>query len=80
MISASVFIKLSIDECENTYSKLSDISEWLEKNVGPGAPFLDCISDERPWSVGVGGGEGGRGIKFHFHREEDAVLFALRWA
>jgi hypothetical protein len=75
MISATVVltprregIRYYIDE--------SPINLWLIKNVGANARYKDLIGEDRPWHVS----HMWNGLEYSFHREEDATLFALRWA
>ena len=51
------------------------INEWLLANVGTHAQFRDLVDEERPWNVE----HHYRKLVYHFAREKDAVIFALRW-
>lgn len=45
--------------------------QWCWDNIGPTDGLLG-FSEEYPWYINMGG--------FVFRREQDAVLFALRWS
>lgn len=45
---------------------------WCEENIGQLFDKWDC----QTWSTISPGGE----VRFTFEKEEDALLFALRWA
>ena len=50
-------------------------SEWLDQQVGPRAPFQDCVDLDRPWHSFIKSGK----IEVSFARATDATMFALRW-
>ncbi len=74
MIVASVRLK----EPENQFKFIDEgpINAWLLDNVGVHARFKDLVDEDRPWNVE----HNFREIVYHFAREQDAVLFALRWS
>lgn len=52
------------------------INKWLLDNVGHNARFRDLVDENRPWHAD----HGFYSIEYSFAREEDAILFSLRWA
>ena len=73
MISASV--KLYHPQQRNRWIDESPINVWLLANVGHHARFRDNVTELYPWRV-----EHYRDcLVYHFAREQDATLFALRW-
>ena len=74
MIVASVRLK----ESEILFKFIDEgpINVWLLANVGVQARFKDLVDEERPWNVE----HKFQDIVYHFAREQDAVLFALRWS
>jgi len=60
----------------NKFINESPINEWLLANVGTHAPTMDTVSEDRPWRVEHRWGY----LVYHFAREQDAVMFALRWS
>jgi hypothetical protein len=74
VIVASVRLK----EPENQFKFIDEgpINVWLLANVGVHARFKDLVDEERPWHVE----HNFREIVYHFAREQDATLFALRWS
>ncbi len=76
MIAATV----KLTEPANMYRQYKFIDEgpinvWLLANVGVHAQFKDLVDEDRPWHVE----HGYQYITYHFAREKDATLFALRW-
>lgn len=53
----------------------SPINEWLVANVGIGESFRNHKVKPRPWYVEHCEGY----LVYYFIREEDAVMFSLRW-
>ena len=55
---------------------LSSIHEWLFENVGVHAEFRDYVDETFPWH------EANRFsyVEFSFAREQDAIMFSLRWS
>lgn len=74
MIAATV--RLIEPKDEYKFINESPINAWLLANVGVHARFRDLVDDDRPWHVE----HGNRYIVYYFAREQDAVMFALRWA
>jgi hypothetical protein len=74
MIAATVRLNEPNDEYK--FIDESSINVWLLANVGVHARFRDLVDDDRPWHVE----HGNRYIVYHFAREQDAVMFALRWS
>lgn len=74
MIMASV--KLYHQRQANKWVDESPINVWLINYVGMHARFRDCVDENRPWTVDHERDY----LVYHFAREEDAVLFALRWS
>jgi hypothetical protein len=74
MITASVRLKEPINQ--NKFINESPINIWLLANVGVHAKFKDLVDEERPWHVE----HNFREIVYHFAREQDAVMFSLRWS
>lgn len=52
------------------------INVWLLANVGNHARDRDSVTDQRPWHVG----HFLRYVEYSFAREQDAVMFALKWS
>jgi hypothetical protein len=48
---------------------------WLQENIGPHAGWPGAIYEDRAWCQEVKGWF----VTYHFLREQDAVLFTLRW-
>ncbi len=74
MIAAMV----RLDEPKNMYKFIdeSPINEWLLTNVGIHAQAKDLVDENCPWHVE----HGYRYILYHFARQQDAVMFALKWS
>lgn len=73
MIVASV--KLKQPRTKNKWVDESPINIWLLANVGRHSAFKNAVHELRPWYV-----EHHRDyLEYHFAREKDAMLFALRW-
>ena len=73
MISAS--IKLHHPKQINRWIDESPINVWLLANVGHHARVGESVTELHPWRV-----EHHREyLVYHFAREQDAVLFALKW-
>lgn len=72
-----ILSSVRLNEPANPYKFIdeSSINEWLLANVGPHAPTMDTVSEERPWRVE----HHFRYIVYHFARESDAMMFSLRW-
>jgi hypothetical protein len=60
----------------NRFIDESPINVWLLANVGKHSPYKDNVSEKHPWYVE----HGFRYLTYHFAREQDALLFSLRWA
>lgn len=73
MISAEV--TLLLDDIQYVIEHEENIHLWLLNSVGALAPHRDCVDDDHPWCVT---NKWGKNI-YHFARESDATLFALRW-
>lgn len=73
MISASV--RLYHPPQVNRWIDESPINEWLLANVGVRAKFRDLVDEDRPWHVD----HYTDFLMYHFAREEDALMFKLRW-
>lgn len=73
MIEARV--KLEHPKVKNTWIDESPINVWLLANVGIHARFRDHVDEARPWHVDHYEDY----LEYHFAREKDAVLFALKW-
>lgn len=73
MISASV--KLYHPRQHNRWIDESPINVWLLANVGIHAKFRDHVTEVRPWHVDHERDY----LVYHFAREQDAVMFSLRW-
>ena len=56
----------------NKAAQLGPIADWLESNM-PNPP----LPEEQRWTIGYS--QDGR-IGIRFSNDEDAMLFALRWA
>ena len=52
------------------------INGWLIDNVGANSRYRDGVTEEFPWCVNHEYGY----REYHFAREKDAIMFALRWA
>jgi hypothetical protein len=74
MILSSV--RLDQPKFRNRWIDESPINEWLLASVGAHAPTMDTVSESRPWRVEHNFGY----LVYHFAKEEDAVMFALRWS
>jgi hypothetical protein len=74
MILSSV--RLNQPLAPNRFIDESPINIWLLANVGQHAPTMDTVSEDRPWRVEHRFGY----LVYHFAREQDAVMFSLRWA
>ena len=73
MIAATV--RLDHPKQRNRWIDESPINIWLLANVGVHARFRDQVDNDRPWHVDHERGY----LEYHFAREQDATLFALRW-
>ena len=73
MIKASV--RLNHPPFPNFWIDESPINEWLVANIGIGESFRNHKVKHRPWYVEHREGY----LLYHFVREEDAVMFSLRW-
>lgn len=73
MIQASV--KLYHPKEPNRWIDESPINVWLLVNVGTHAKFRDHVTEVRPWHVDHERDY----LEYHFAREQDATMFALRW-
>lgn len=74
MIVASV--RLNQPLAPNRFIDESPINIWLLANVGPHAPVRYTVSENYPWRVEHRWGY----LVYHFAKEEDAVMFSLRWS
>ena len=74
MILAS--IRLSWPKPPNMFIDEGPITKWLLNNVGQHAPAPDTVAEDRPWCVVHRYGY----LEYHFAREQDAVMFSLRWS
>ena len=74
MIEASV--RLNQPLAPNRFIDESPINIWLLANVGSCAKFRDAVTEEHPWHVDHRYGY----LVYHFAREQDAVMFSLRWS
>ena len=72
MIEASVRLPITMNKFNDDIS----ITKWLLNNVGQHAPTTDTVSEDRPWRVEHRWGY----LVYHFAREQDATMFALRWS
>ena len=61
---------------ENCWIDESPINVWLLANVGKHARFRDSVTEEQPWHVDHERDY----LVYHFAREQDATMFALRWS
>ena len=73
MITSS--IKLYHPPFRNQWIDESPINVWLLANVGVHAKFRDHVDEDRPWHVDHEQDH----LVYHFAREKDAVMFALKW-
>lgn len=73
MISASV--RLYHPSQHNRWIDESPINVWLINHVGQHARFRDLVDESRPWHVDHERDY----LEYHFAREQDAVVFALKW-
>ncbi len=73
MIVATV--KLTHPVGRNKWIDESPINIWLLANVGVHARYRDLVDENRPWHVDHERDY----LMYHFAREEDATLFALKW-
>lgn len=60
----------------NRWIDESPINVWLLANVGTHARFRDSVTEEQPWHVDHEHDY----LEYHFAREQDAVMFRLKWA
>lgn len=74
MIVASV--RLYHPPQPNKWVDESPINRWLVDNVGVYARFRDCVDEDRPWTVDHERDY----VEYHFAREHDAAMFALKWS
>lgn len=74
MITASV--KLYHPPYRNQWIDESPINVWLLANVGVHARYRDLVDESRPWHVDHERDY----LVYHFAREHDATMFALKWA
>lgn len=54
----------------------SPINIWLLANVGTHAKFRDSVTEQNPWHVSHSLAY----LEYSFAREQDAMMFALRWS
>ena len=73
MIAASV--RLYHPNRPNRWLDESPINLWLLANVGRHSEFKNAVDELRPWYVEHELNH----LEYHFAREQDAVMFALRW-
>ena len=76
MIMASVKLyHPKVTSREVKFIDLSSIHEWLLVHVGVHAEFRDQVDETFPWH------EAHRFnyVEFSFAREQDAIMFTLRW-
>lgn len=73
MIQASV--RLYHPPQRNRWIDESPINEWLMAHVGVHARFKDLVDEDRPWHVD----HEQKYLEYHFAREQDAMMFSLRW-
>lgn len=73
MIKASV--RLKHPPFKNRWIDESPINIWLLANVGHHSAFKNAVHIHRPWYVEHLSEE----LVYHFAREEDAMMFSLRW-
>jgi hypothetical protein len=73
MILATV--KLTHPSEHNRWIDESPINIWLLANVGVHARYRDLVDEDRPWHVDHERDY----LVYHFARENDATLFALKW-
>lgn len=74
MIVADVTLPLL--HIENVVETEEALHQWLLDNIGPLAEHRDQVDELRPWCVTS---KWAVNI-YHFAREQDAILFQLRWA
>lgn len=74
MIRAKV--RLYHPQQHNRWIDESPINVWLLTNVGVHAQFRDQVDESRPWHVDHERDY----LEYHFAREQDAMMFKLRWA
>lgn len=74
MIMATVRLRQPL--IKNKWIDESPINGWLNEKVGPCARYRDLVDETRPWHVEHTFKE----IIYSFARENDAMLFALRWS
>lgn len=74
MIVATV--KLKQPQTKNRWIDESPINGWLNEKVGAYARYRDLVDETRPWSVE----HTSTHLIYSFAREEDAVMFALRFS
>lgn len=73
MIVATV--RLKQPQIKNRWIDESPINKWLNEQVGSFARFRDLVDESRPWHVEHTAKE----LIYSFAREQDAVVFALKW-
>lgn len=73
-----VIDRLSSGTSRRPYGR--EIADWLEDNIGPGKPGImtekELIPSYHFWYSQVWFGY----VQYHFCREQDAVLFKLKWS
>lgn len=74
MIKTSV--RLNHPSVPNRWIDESPINRWLVDNVGIGESFRNHKVKHRPWYVEHCDGY----LVYYFVREQDAVMFSLRWS
>lgn len=74
MIEAEVTIQF--DNIANVSDWEFQVEDWLFANLGNPAEFRDQVDEKNAWCVTS---QWKQNI-YHFAREKDATLFALRWA
>ena len=74
MIVATV--KLKQPQTKNRWIDESPINGWLNEKVGAYARYRDLVDETRPWSVE----HTATHLIYSFAREQDALLFSLRWS
>lgn len=71
----STRVRLYHPPFRNQWIDESPINVWLLANVGVHARFRDQVDEDRPWHVDHEKDY----LEYHFAREQDAVMFALKW-
>ena len=74
MITATV--RLKHPESGRRFIDIGPINAWLINHVGANARFRDLVDEQRPWHAA----HEFYYVEYSFAREQDATLFALRWA